>query len=240
LETAAVIVPFLDASVFRPAVMDAWIDARSISGGVTVTGDEQVIGLGMGLWRVTAAGIPIKTRADALEYRRFVAALDGRANTTLVPFLEKGRAPWGKDAHGRTISMSFFSRGWLAAGEVPNLISASLSGSYTGQQAAVTIQMSPSTVTMFGTAYPLTPSAPSAGNVFSVNNRAHIISQVAAEVGANLYSVLIRPPLKEAMTDPPIDFVNPVCEMRLATDEQARFALQGLRLGSMALEFIEA
>lgn len=69
------------------------IDARSQTGGPTITGDEQIVQSAAGIWRARLAGIVVNNRSRILNYRALLAGLDGRFGTVLVPVCDKARAP---------------------------------------------------------------------------------------------------------------------------------------------------
>lgn len=69
------------------------IDARSQTGGPTITGDEQIVQSAAGIWRARLSAITVNNRERILAYRALLAGLDGRFGTVLVPLCDKSRAP---------------------------------------------------------------------------------------------------------------------------------------------------
>ncbi len=66
----------------------AWIPpARTQSNRSGWTGASRKLRLpGAGIWRVSAAVLPMAREADSWPWKAFIAALEGRANTFLMPY----------------------------------------------------------------------------------------------------------------------------------------------------------
>lgn len=252
-----VLVPFLDRRLM-PTSADPWIDARAISGGVNVIGDEQVIGIGAGIWRYTMSGIAVRNPSDIQEWRRFVTAMNGRLNTTSVPWFERSGAPWGTDQYGRLVTpklvrnyqldgTQFADQGGSTAAldaMIANLINATvfLNPAPAGSTNFIFLMNAPVTpVVINGLTLVITPGIPKAGNVFSLfGKNSHVITEIVGTSG-NSHSVRFNPPLRaNAPVGSVLNFTLPVCEMRFASDDQGRLPLDMLRMGSGQLEFIEA
>lgn len=85
---------------------------------------------------------------------------------------------------------------------------------------------------------------PKVGNLFSTpGSKLYGIEAVSA-LGGNVYRCTLWPWLRAALTSTTaLEFANPVCEMRLASDEEGAAALKALQLGrfgDVTLTFDEA
>jgi hypothetical protein len=80
-------------TILNPTMTMFRIDPRTVHGGVTFTGAEQVIGPTPGIWRAQLSGIACNTPARVRAFRALISGLDGRLGTVLVPVHDKRRAP---------------------------------------------------------------------------------------------------------------------------------------------------
>jgi len=246
-------VPFLDRRIVRPSVTDCWIDERSVSGGMTITGAEQVVGIGLGIWRYTLSGIDLMRADQVRELRRFVTAMHGRANTTRVPFFERMRAPYPVDTYGRRLTPKLVRHPTLDGtpfadppGVADSLIDARTVGDLAGNAVipagatGMHLIFAPITRTIDGLDVVFQPTLPDAGTIFSIGTQAFIIEQVLTTAGNNI-SFNSSPPVRTPIGSNSVaDFTSPSVAMRFATDDQGRHALAQWKFGTDSLDIVEA
>jgi hypothetical protein len=73
---------------------DVYYDARTVSGGTSLTGKEQIAARDFGIWRAVLSAIKITSDDQVLALDALLAQLDGRAGTVMVPFFAARRAPY--------------------------------------------------------------------------------------------------------------------------------------------------
>lgn len=69
--------------LIRPTTQGWNLDARSRSGGETLTGDEQIVTSGLGRWRANAT-FNLRTPEQIRAFRKLAWQLDGRTNAMLI------------------------------------------------------------------------------------------------------------------------------------------------------------
>lgn len=220
--------------VLVPPTVDIHYDARTISGGVSLSGREQIVSRDFGIWRATLERVAIRRRDQVLAWRALLIALDGRAGTVLVPLFDRARAPWAYDQYGRRMDPAFsrdpsLDRTQFAdvAGLVDGLIAAKVQSAAAARAASIDINM-------------MKGSIPESGMHFSIGARAYRIRAVT-NVAGTVATCNIRPGLREAVSaGAAVNFTSPVCEMRLTTDDQGRAGLDMWKYASPSFEFIEA
>jgi hypothetical protein len=83
-------------------------------------------------------------------------------------------------------------------------------------------------------------SAIQAGQLFGIGNRLYGITNVVSVVGS-VTTVDIRPSLRaDAADGDSVEFLHPVCTMKLVSDDQGVMELDLLRFGDLTLEFAES
>jgi hypothetical protein len=209
---------------------------RSLSGGPTLSGFEQVVPQMTDRWQARYQ-IPLRNRDQMLAMRAMLGNLRGRTGTIALPAYENRYAPWYVDQFGRRHTPRFVRTRALdgsvyadPANLNDTLISATVRDAAAQAATWVVIRMTAG-------------AAPQPGNRFSINARLYEISTVMV-VGAADYHCSIWPWLRFATTGGTVaDFTTPVCEMRLASDDQGQDALQSLdvmKYASPVLQFEEA
>ena len=220
--------------VLVPPTVDIHYDARTISGGVSLSGKEQIASRDFGIWRATLERVAIRRREQVLAWRALLVGLDGRAGTVLVPLFDRARAPWAYDQYGRRIDPAFARERSLddtpyadPAGLVDGLISAKVQSPAAARAASIDINI-------------LKGSTPEPGMHFSIGTRAYRIRAIT-NIAGSVVTCNIRPGLREAVSaDAIVNFTSPVCEMRLTSDDQGRAGLDMWKFAAPSFEFIEA
>lgn len=214
---------------------DVYYDPRTISGGTSLSGKEQIAARDFGIWRAVMSSIKITSDQQILALDAMLAQLDGRAGTVMVPlFGSSKRAPWAINSLGRTLEPGFARREKYAdppfappAGFIDTLITAQLQAAAADRAAVVAINM-------------LKGSIPKAGMHFQVGSCSHRIREITSTAGS-VVTVSIRPGLRgAALAGAAVNFTSPAIEMRLASDDQGHGPLDMWRSKTISLEFIEA
>jgi hypothetical protein len=198
------------------------LEPRSRSGGESLDGQEQVVVSPSIRWRAEGT-IRVQNTDQVLTYRAFLARARGRANTVLVPVC-------GRRSPG-TVVGSIFDSGYgfdsgfgFSSTETPLAIVVSLA-----------LQTASTLFVTFGGSI-LKP-----GMMFSTPSYdLHIITNVLDQ-DVDDWEIAIEPPLRTGLSgDTPLEFDNPVCEMRLASDDSGALNLELNRFAKPTLSFVEA
>lgn len=218
----------LPTAVLPPQSLLFTLINRSTSGGLGVSGTEQVVISGAQRWRAKYVTRIVNVQQRLLLHS-MLALSDGRANPWIIPVCAGFQIFTGSDMVPVALSDtplsdgSKFSDGSEYVGG-PSAIAVS-----TGSVRAVslTIQMSDRT-----------PPLP--GMHFSTSD--DMLYRIASvqKTDLNLYSVNFRPGLRSAVTvGDVLDFSRPRCRMRLANDNSGDIDLELLRFAPATLEFLE-
>lgn len=202
------------------------IAPRSLAGPASVSGATQVVSSDAGIWKATYASIVVNNRSAVLAHRAISAILEGRLGSILVP-LCRGYQP--------------VPAGAVAAGlydQVPHGDDA-LFDDDTGYVGEVIDVVAAADVALRATAMAVTVNY--AGDIqpgqhFSLGERLYRIRTYDQETGAMTF----RPPLREAvLAGDRLEFDDPVCRMRLASDDGMDLQLSLRRFGTPTVQFIE-
>lgn len=201
------------------------IASRSLAGPTSISGKTQVISSDAGIWKATFGNILIRGRTTRLVFRGLSTILEGRLTPILVPRC-RGDQP-------------------VPAGAV---------------DAGLYNQVTHDDDTLFdddtgyvGGAIEVVSAGASAGAVamyITVGNADDIVSGHDFSIGERLYRVYtydadtqlltFRPPLREAVAfGAALNFDDPVCRMRLATDAEMDLDLSMRRFGAPTVNFVE-
>lgn len=201
------------------------IDARTRSGGETISGREQVVASGLGRW-VARLTVPLHTPAKIRAMRSLLARLDGRTNAVrigpcdcrngnrLIPVV--GDIPYSdRSLHGDGAG---FGQGGIA----PAMAEAAAAG-------ATTIR-----ILNGSTVLPVLE-----GSFLGVGGYLHVVVGVDPEPGEE--TVLdIRPKLRAAAAvGAPVEWCRARAPMRLSADDSGAFELQLARIGTATLDLVE-
>jgi hypothetical protein len=215
--------------VLRPQNV-AWnISPRTLAAPTSVSGLTQVVSTDAGIWKATFDSIIVQGRDAVLTYRAIAVRLEGRMSPVLVPRC----AAWGPRPAG--------SSGSDLREQVPHSDDALFSDDtgyvgranfiYAAAPAAARAVSINVTIAFGGTLEP--------GQDFSIGERMYRIRTVTY-TGANTATLTFRPPLREAVTTgSTLEFDEPVCRMRLATDDAMDLDLALHRFGSPTVMFLE-
>lgn len=212
--------------LLKPRSVAFDIAPRSLAAPAAISGFGQVVSSDAGLWKVVFGAVDVRARNTVLAFRAIATLLDGRLNPVLVPFCRAWQPEVGTADQSDAVPHSddaFFSDG---TGYVSGTIDAQASSS--GAIGAVSLPV------VFGWAVDVEP-----GQHFSIGERAYRIRTVtwAAELTA---TITFRPPLRDFVNaGDRLEFDEPVCRMRLASDGEMDLMLERHRFGSPTVNFIE-
>lgn len=212
--------------VLRPQNVSFDIAARSLSGPASVNGKSQVVSSDAGIWKATFGSLLVRDRAAVLTHRAISTLLEGRLNPILVP-LCRGYQPIPGEA-----------RQYALYDHVPHSDETPLSDGSEYQGGVISVYASSGapmravsmavTVEIAGDIQP--------GQHFSLDERLYGVRSFDADTD----ELSFRPPLREAVEDGArLEFDDPVCRMRLATDDAMDLELALRRFGSPTVNFIE-
>lgn len=224
--------PEIWPTILRPRSILFEPQFNNRSGGMSISGVEQVVSSSAGRWRAVYGGIAVRNREHVKAFRALSVQLEGRLGTVVLPLCDKARAPWpsagGKEVKGYgKIPHSDKALFYDKSGYYQPVITAHVAaGALLG---ATTIFLA---VTYGGFLEP--------GQHFSLGNRLYRIQRVMGAAGP-IFELRICPPLRAAATFNDLaEFNRPVCLMKLATDDAMDLDLDLNRLGSPTVNFIEA
>lgn len=223
--------------LFKAAQMEASLQGRVLSGGVSSSGLSQVVRTdGGGLWRIVFGGIQLR-RPDLIRaWRALEVILDGGVANVIVPICDLRQAPrplvGGVPAPPTAPTPhsddSFFDD---ETGYVSNLIVAETVGAADLRATTLDIDISVGVALRGGEQFTIVH--PTAGP------RMYRIGQVQS--AGTVHTVRFLPPLREAVADgAAIDFDNPRNVMRLADPDGMRLALDMGRFATVGVTFIES
>lgn len=202
------------------------------SGGQSYTGAEQTVTSPAGRWEGQMT-FPHMDRGTLLNWRGFVAAMQGRLGLALVPVFEAGRQPWPSDSFGRrltpAVARSARLRGTAYAIDPALVPAISIKCAAPAALNAVSLVLAPSV------------SGPiQAGHRFSLGGSLYEIMQAASNADGTV-SVAIRPWLRSAVAANTIcEFASPICAMRFKTDDEGALDLEGNRFANPTVNLVEA
>jgi hypothetical protein len=201
------------------------IDARTRSGGETITGREQAVSSGLGRWMARLT-VPLHTPAKVRAARSLLARLDGRANAVRVGPCDcrngnriapvVGDIPYSDDA------LHSDGAGFRQGGAAP-IISLPVAAGATQIQIAIGSTM-----------LPLLD-----GTFIGVGGYLYVVVG-ATDLPGEEAMLDIRPRLRTALADgDPVEWCHARLPMRLQADDSGAFELQLARTGTATFDLVE-
>lgn len=209
---------------FRP-------ESQSRSGGLSLTGSEQLTVSNAGRWKARVT-VVVRGEASNLALRALVAGMEGRVGTVLVPKWERFRP---RDDNGREFSQA------QSVGYSCTDFNFDLSGF--GQSDEVHARFTDAAAQGATLAFLdiVDGEGPRPGHYFGVGNRIYRCASVSQVSEGDPTQVQFWPRLREAAAvDTPAILDRPVCLMRFADDNQGEAALNLAGSGLVTMEFVEA
>lgn len=200
------------------------ISPRSLASPSSVSGFGQAVASDAGIWKATLGGVIIRRREHTLAWRAIDNLLEGRLNPILVPLCRGYQpVPTGGEALYRPAPHSDDGLFDDATGYIGRVIDVKTVGSMALRAVSGTVSVS-----YAGRIEP--------GQHFSAGERLYRVRSFNADTGA----ITFRPPLREAVpSGANLEFDDPVCRMRLATDDAMNLELTLRRFGNPTVNFIE-
>lgn len=201
-----------------------YLSHMNISGPVSNTGLSDVISGDAGFWRCTYASVIVTTRDRVITWRAIAAKLQGRLNPILVPYCGAYQPLVGSPAvpvpHD---DGAFFDDGT----------------GYVGSRTQVVLTANVAKRAVSCTVDVIAADTLQPGQVFSLGERLYQITGVVDLTGT-LKQLSFMPPAREAvLADIELEFTNPVCRMRLVSDDAMALDLDMNRRGFPSVDFVE-
>lgn len=219
------------AHLFCPNSVTAQVVGRVISGGVSLSGIEDVIATdGGGRVRVDFADISLSGPVEQRAWSAWTGHLGGGAVECLVPVVSIDTAPLPWAGRGLRPVSEFGGNDPVfptSVGYRVPLIAARTVGASALRATQITIRMSKGS--------PLV-----GGEWFSIGQRAHRIIRIVSRSGTSA-TVRIEPPLRAAVpSNTVVEFEWPVMRARLAPDSNPAATIQLGSYSETAISFVEA
>lgn len=211
--------------ILRPQNVAFDIAPRSLAGPSSVSGFSQVVASDAGIWKARFGSVIVNSRDRVLAWRAIDALLEGRLNPILVP-LCRAYQPVPDD---------------FVDDDVPHSDDAPFDDEteYDGSVISVLLAADMAVRAVSGSVNIEYAGTLQPGQHFSLGERLYRLRSVTY-TGADTADITFRPPLREAATAGSIlEFDNPVCRMRLASDQEMNLELAGRRRAAPTVNFIE-
>lgn len=212
-------------SLFHP-------ENQSRSGGLSLTGSEQVIASNASRWRARLV-MPVLSDASVLAWRAFVSLMEGRAGTALVPkwdnygVLDMNGRQFGEEpiaAYGDGV-LNFDLTGF---GQSDDQVHAQLAASAAlgATRLSVTVNNG---------------EGPRPGQYIGIADRLYMVQAAWKVAPEDSLRLQVWPRLRaSASIGARVILDRPVCLMRFATDQTGELELDMGRWGAPGLEMVEA
>jgi hypothetical protein len=208
--------------VLRPSnVLPPTLNERNMATNPAISGYTQVVSSGPPIWTARFGNIDIRTSQQRLAWKALAALLEGRRNIVIVPFCG-GDQPKSIGADRTTVPHDDDTPHDDDAPYSQKANEVYLSASSSAGAISLTFN-----VVVAGTIEP--------GHYLSINDRLYIIRKTPTPT-----TVEIWPPLRAGVNAGDwVEFDNPTCRMRLASDQEMSVDFQRLRFASPSVNFIE-
>lgn len=216
--------PLWPIDVLSPRNLTLDIASRSLAAPSSVSGVSQVVSSDAGIWKVTYDAVPVFDEQRVKAWRAIANLLEGRLGSILVPITQFYQpVPAGSEPLYQPVPHSddsFFDDDTGYVGRVIDVVTV---GSMALRAVSGTVA-----VNYAGQIEP--------GQHFSVGERLYRVRSFNPDTGA----ITFRPPLRESVpSGTNLEFDDPVCRMRLATDSEMDLPLDLGRFSFPSVNFIE-
>jgi len=202
----------------------------SRSGGLTISGVEQVVQSSTDFWEATI-GLKIHRPAQRLAYRALMAQSYGRATEWVIPACDPFGIPAGTSSLPDFSFDSSFDDSFAGDDGSPPFIPSGIGG-ITDADADKGDRTLDFEMVEF-------EQVPLPGHYFSIGDRLYVIGTVS-NLAAHHYRITFAPGLRaDAPALTALEFSNPRCLMRLAQDSSGQMNLDSLRFADITLSFVE-
>lgn len=205
-----------------------WLEGQSLDPVQSIGGAETVVPTMRGRW-LASCGFVLHGEAATLRWQAFLAQMEGRVGTTLVPAFSRFR-PKDRDGHG----LSLCDIAGLADAQTWEHF-----GFENTEIARVTLAMPAALrATQIDVALADTTGL-RPGQYFSIGERLHRV-QAHWQVGS-VHRLMFQPPLRAAVAvGARVEIEKPVCRMRFVTETEGVFDQALEVMPSVTVNFSEA
>ena len=189
-----------------------WLEGQSLDPQQSISGAETITPTMRGRW-LASCGFALKTEAQRLQWQAFLAQMEGRLGTTLVPVRSRFR-PVDRDGHG----MSFCDTATIAGAQTWEHFG------FAGTDVArvIVAAAAPLRATQIDVTLPNSTGL-RPGQYFSIGERLHRV-QSHWQPGGGVHRLMIQPPLRQAVSaGARVEIERPVCRMRMTTETEGLF-----------------
>lgn len=213
-------------------------DVPSSSGGQSMSGIEQVVASSAGRWRarfmfpVRPRFRQVRKKDQILAARAMRAFLKGRTNTVYIGPYDCANTPSS-----------------LVGGAPRRYLTTHSDGSHFSDGSSYSTRSSPAVLTINADAGDLSMTvtmqgnsqAAEAGQYFGFGKNELYLIDTSIDEGGGIFLLTFWPPLRsDRLAGDDVNFSDPTCEMRLASDQSGELDFPHLFDTSQTLEFVEA
>lgn len=216
--------PLWPIGVLPPRNLALDIAPRSLAAPSSISGITQVVSPDAGIWKITYDAVPVFDAQRIKAWRAIANLLEGRLGSILIPITRFYQpVPPGSGPLYQQVPHSDDALFDDGSGYIGRVIDVVTVGSMALRAVSGTVQ-----VNYAGDIEP--------GQHFSVGERLYRIRTFDPDTGAMTF----RPPLRESVpAGTNLEFDNPICRMRLATDAEMDLPLELNRYSFPTVNFIE-
>lgn len=185
---------------------------QSLETTESISGAETIVPTMRGRWMATVS-FALKNEASTLQWQAFLAQMQGRIGTTLVPIRSRFR-PRDRDGH----STAFCDTGGISAAQTWEhfgFVNTQITRAETTSAAALR-------ATQINVEYPNSTGL-RPGQFFSIGERLHRV-QAVWQPTPTTTRIMFEPPLRSAVASgTAVEIERPVCKMRMTSETEGLF-----------------
>ena len=206
-----------------------WLEGMSLEPQDSINGTPTIVPTMRGRWMASCQFV-LDGEAATLEWQAFLAQMEGRIGTTMVPAHYRFR-PLDRDGH----PLSFCDVADIAGAQTWEHFGFSNTDITRAAVAADAPLRATQIDLTLGDTTGLRP-----GQYFSIGERLHRV-QAHWQPTADVHRLMIQPPLRAAVAaGTRVEIEKPVCKMRMTTESEGLFDQSLAVLPSVTLNFQEA
>lgn len=204
------------------------LTGQSLEPQQSISGAETVVPVPRGRWTATMS-FAIKGEAQVLQWQAFLAQMEGRVGTTLVPVRSRFR-PLDRDGH----NLAFCATANLADAQTwEHFGFQNTDIAYINVASAASLRATQLDVTLRNS----TGLRP--GQFFSIGEKLYRV-QAHWQPSVGVHRIMFQPPLRTAVfVGQRIDLGRPVCRMRFASEDEGLFDHSLDVLPVVSVNFVE-